>query len=57
MVNMRATSLLLHDCLSFRLINDSGSRVAALKYKKRLHSVPLCSKHIPVTGGELMLKV
>jgi hypothetical protein len=54
-VNMRAPPL-LEECLSFRLINESGSRMAVLKYKDRLHFVPLCSKHI-VTDGTLMLKM
>ena len=55
-VNMRAPPL-LEKCLSFCLINESGSRMAVLKHKKRLHFLPLCSKHIPVTGGALMLKM
>lgn len=53
---MRAPSL-LKECWSFRLVNESGSRMAVLKYKKSLHFVPLCSRHIPVTGGTLMLNM
>lgn len=56
MVNLKASSL-LEERLSFRLLNEPGSRMAVLKYKKRLHIVPLCSKLMPVTGGALILKM